>query len=226
MEHPLTQHAFEEALVRQCAPTFAGIKPANLFNYVGVFARTARNPEPAEALERRRDALLGIVRECNERLADAGVRVEVLVWRACGALVYACRPRALDAYLQDRHVARALRAHGYDPHDTGACIEMLGRKLAACSCGSELPHEVGLLLGYPVEDVMGFIEHGGRDYICFGCWKVYANPRRALKSFSQIRRCTRRLCALHAQGTPIGLLAAGPQRVATLRTAGNTAEAA
>ena len=34
------------------------------------------------------------------------------------------------------------------------------------------PHELGLLLGYPVEDVLGFIRNEGRNYLYCGYWKV------------------------------------------------------
>ena len=30
------------------------------------------------------------------------------------------------------------------------------------------PHEIGLLLGYPVEDVLGFIRHQGKNYLYTG----------------------------------------------------------
>lgn len=36
------------------------------------------------------------------------------------------------------------------------------------------PHEIGLFLSYPPEDVRGFIEHKGHESKCEGCWKVYA----------------------------------------------------
>ena len=44
--------------------------------------------------------------------------------------------------------------------------------------GSKIfPHEMGLLLGYPVEDVTGFMVHGGKNSLYSGYWKVYARRR-------------------------------------------------
>ena len=37
------------------------------------------------------------------------------------------------------------------------------------------PHEIGLLLGYPIEDVEGFIANKGKNYLYAGYWKVYEN---------------------------------------------------
>lgn len=39
----------------------------------------------------------------------------------------------------------------------------------------QFPHEMGLLLGYPIEDVVGFMEHSGKEYLYSGYWKVYEN---------------------------------------------------
>ena len=83
---------------------------------------------------------------------------------------------------------------------------------------------LGFFLGYPYEDVMGFITHRGRDFICFGCWKVYANPRRALRSFSRFKRCARRAERLRSSGATLADLArpitppvTGPPRGQTIR---------
>lgn len=37
------------------------------------------------------------------------------------------------------------------------------------------PHELGLLLGFPFEDVKDYILHEGKDYLMSGYWKVYHN---------------------------------------------------
>jgi hypothetical protein len=41
------------------------------------------------------------------------------------------------------------------------------------------PHEIGVFLGIPLDDVKGFIENAGEDYLMCGYWKVYNNVRRA-----------------------------------------------
>lgn len=40
-------------------------------------------------------------------------------------------------------------------------------------------HEVGIFLGFPVEDVEGFIENKGKNYLLSRYWKVYRNRERA-----------------------------------------------
>ena len=47
----------------------------------------------------------------------------------------------------------------------------------------EFPHEVGLFLSYPPEDVKGFIDHRANDFKCAGLWKVYGDVEQARAAF-------------------------------------------
>ena len=53
------------------------------------------------------------------------------------------------------------------------------------------PHEIGLFLGFPVEDVKAFIEKDGHDCLTCGFWKVYCNKSQALETFRQYKICAR-----------------------------------
>ena len=48
----------------------------------------------------------------------------------------------------------------------------------------DFPHEIGLLLGYPPEDVIGFIENRGQNPLYIGYWKVYSNLEECRKVFA------------------------------------------
>ena len=74
-------------------------------------------------------------------------------------------------------------------------LEAMLDHLASRMAGSGgFPHEVGLFLGYPAEDVEGFRLHRGRDYKLCGCWKVYSDVERAQRCFRQYGCCRRALC--------------------------------
>lgn len=51
----------------------------------------------------------------------------------------------------------------------------------------DFPHEIGLFLGYPLEDVQGFIENRAEGYKCVGCWKVYGDEEYAKQEFRAIK---------------------------------------
>ena len=45
------------------------------------------------------------------------------------------------------------------------------------------PHEIGVFLGIPIEDVCGFIKHKGNNFLMCKYWKVYHNPEGAENLF-------------------------------------------
>ena len=67
------------------------------------------------------------------------------------------------------------------------CVCRLVEKLRK---DSEFPHEIGLFLGYPAEDVKGFIENKAASSKCSGCWKVYGDEQTAMNLFEEYRKCT------------------------------------
>ena len=81
---------FQAAVVRNCSPTLAGIKPASLFTYPGVYAHQDGSDATAPIADRRA-RLLNVIAQCNHELDPLGIHLSVLVWRPCGALVYVYR---------------------------------------------------------------------------------------------------------------------------------------
>lgn len=213
---------FERKLVHHCAPTLANVKPANLFtcrdesvpNLGGALCGTVS----AEEHERN---LQFALRETRERLYPHGVHIELLARRASGVLLCVYRPDAIRARLADPDVSAFLSRYGYDPASLSACIELLHRRICGTDLKSTLsascafPHEIGLFLGYPLEDVVGFIENGGENYLCTGCWKVYSRQRDAEESFCRFKESTAACEALFDSGVPIERLAARGQACRT-----------
>lgn len=69
------------------------------------------------------------------------------------------------------------------------------------------PHEIGFFLGYPYDDVVGFIENKGENSLCSGCWKVYSRARDAQACFCCYKTCTAAYEDLFDEGVPIDCLA-------------------
>lgn len=148
----------EQYLINHCAPTLASLKTANLFNC------TAENPTALQMAVSRWQALL----------APKGV--ELLLLRESGdrALVYVYRPDRLTRDLQQPGVAAFLAHCGYTGTAPAACLDVLRRKLAVSSV---FPHEIGLFLGYPLGDVIGFIENHGQNCLAAGFGKFIPTRR-------------------------------------------------
>ena len=162
----------EEQVVLHCSPTLTGIKPGSLFS--------VRMDSGEEFIAQ----MSGL----NHQLRAAGVRIVPLKIRDGRALVYVYRASALKAYFREHEVAELLRRYGYRPESPGKCIAMLGQKVRG---EKEFPHEVGLFLGYPAEDVDGFIRNQARGFKRVGTWKVYGDEKAAQKRFDEFAACTR-----------------------------------
>jgi hypothetical protein len=67
----------------------------------------------------------------------------------------------------------------------------------------EFPHEIGFFLGYPPEDVLGFIRHRGAHCKLCGMWKVYSDVEKARFLFSEYARCRQRLLEYIREGGTI-----------------------
>lgn len=55
------------------------------------------------------------------------------------------------------------------------------------------PHEVGIFLGIPVDDVKEYIKNDGKNYLACGYWKVYSNLEKSLEIFSMFDESRRRV---------------------------------
>lgn len=165
----------EETLVRLCAPTLAGLKTANLF------AAEYQSPEQI-----RQE-----VRRLNRVLVPRGLKAMPLRYGKTRALIYVYRPTRLYRDLKNPEARRLLAERGYDTCRPGSYIRRLCLRLRE---NGDFPHEIGLFLGYPPEDVRGFIENGAADCKCVGCWKVYGDQESAEKTFRQYKKCTEVYC--------------------------------
>lgn len=170
----------EELIVRHCAPTLANLKTGSLF----VCPITDR------------PSFFSSLRSLNELLVPKGLRALPLRIREHSALVYLYRPSRLKKDLEDPAAIKILQDHGYSCY--GKCLPKLIERVRA---SEEFPHEIGLFLGYPPEDVQGFLDH--QPCKCSGCWKVYGDENKAKKTFDLYKKCERVYCQQLARGIDI-----------------------
>lgn len=178
----------EEMLVRHCSPTLAGIKTANMFSC---------------AYSSRQEMIIA-VRKWNKALKHKGLRVLPLNYSGSRALIYIYRPARLREDLKNETACKILNSCGYSFEKTQQCIITLIKRIAS---SNEFPHEIGLFLGYPPEDVFGFIENKAKCYKCVGCWKVYGDEEYARKTFAKYKKCTEIYCKQFAKGESVERLA-------------------
>ena len=169
---------FEKLLIEQAAPTLAGIKPASLFPYC------------ADSLEHA----FNEIAEWDRKLSVSGIRIMALC--SCEeknrVLVYSYRVTALNRLLSD---------------GDQSCENMLRQLALRTGCVSGMPHEIGVFLGYPLEDVEGFIKNNGKNHSFCGYWKAYGDPEEAMKRYTQLRKCNDVYRKLYSSGRSVMELA-------------------
>ena len=176
-------------VIQHAAPTLAGIKTGNLFPCT--FTST--------------QDMVRDLREVNRVLVPRGLRLLPLRRKDDRALLYLFRPADLSRDLAGQKARRLLREAGYGDDLTHlVCLRELTRRLRE---GEDFPHEIGLFLGYPPEDVAGFMTHRGKNCKCVGCWKVYGDEEKARSLFEKYRKCTEIYCALWQSGLKLEQLA-------------------
>ncbi|MBQ8165316.1 MAG: DUF3793 family protein [Clostridia bacterium] len=174
----------DELIVRYCSPTLAGMKTGNIFTCS--FAD--------------KNKMYGSIRNWNTLLTKKGLRILPLRFRNNKALIYVYRPKRLSADLENSTAEQLLRSCGYCNKSPDRCILHLMKRLEE---SEEFPHEIGLFLGYPPEDVLGFIENKAGGCKCVGCWKVYGDAEAARKTFAKYKKCTDVYCTQLSKGRSI-----------------------
>lgn len=173
----------DEMVIHHCAPTMANIKTANLFSC---------------EFSSYQD-MIDNVRKLNLRMKNKGLRVLSLNYENGRGLIYVYRPERLSKDLKNCLACRLLISCGYPNSDENECLRRLIRRLRN---ESDFPHEIGLFLGYPPEDVDGFINRKN-EYKVIGFWKVYGDVETAQKTFTRYRKCTNIYSKLWEEGKSI-----------------------
>ena len=171
-------------LIEHCSPTLASLKTANLFSL------------PFDSPEQLAQHLAG----WNRQLSGKGVSLLPLLQRGGKALIYVYRRERLQDDLTAPGVVRFLSAYGYPGKDAQGALEHLQRRLEQ---SGGFPHEIGLFLGYPLGDVIGFVQNAGKNCKCTGCWKVYCDECEALRLFAKYRKCRDIYLRLWRQGRSV-----------------------
>ena len=161
---------FKETLIAQCSPTLAGLKTANLFSY-----------------KTDKKNLISSIRQVNSKLVKNNVRLIFLKYQNGRALLYMYRPDFLKRDLSDSLAADILSEMEYPLDSAERCIMKLRQRI---NDSSDFPHEIGLFLGYPPVDVLGFIQNKAKCAKCVGTWKVYGDVDESQKKFDMYNKCT------------------------------------
>lgn len=153
MVSKMDMNDIELQLVMQCAPVIAGIKISNL-----LIIKT-------ETLFSTLD-ILKSTHFCYFLLRKDAEKTTILLYN----------PEKIKEYLEQDEIVAFLKQLGYKDCSLGQVLSVFRMRYQNyMKRPQEFPHEMGILLGYPMEDVTGFMKNKGKNFLYMGYWKVYEN---------------------------------------------------
>lgn len=168
----------EMQLAMQCAPLITGLKLSNLLIV------------PVEN-ERQVRELIGKSGISYYKMLQTDEKVTFLLFRR----------KQLEEFLYREEIRDFFWQQGYRGFRFGYILKTFQTRYAAYMKERGIfPHEMGLLLGYPLEDVKGFMENEGKYFLYAGYWKVYENMAEKLKLFRKFEVAKETLISLIYSG--------------------------
>ena len=158
----MPKQRFESLLANYCAPALKQYKYANMFH-----------------LPKDDDSIRSFIKQYNQQFNSKGIFF-ILIEQETQYTIYVYNSKLKD-YISSNAVQNFLKSYQY-PNTFELCIQELKKRLNT----KNYPHEIGVFLGYPLDDVIGFIEH--KPYYLVGDWKVYQNVNEAKKQFDLFRQ--------------------------------------
>ena len=117
---------------------------------------------------------------------ETGITYKKLLELEGKYLILLYRRKELGEALSRIGVRSFLRDFGYEERELEKMLRRLSMRTELYTQGKKgFPHDIGVFLGYPIEDVKGFIKNEGKGYLMTGYWKVYSDPVRAKWLFRQ-----------------------------------------
>ena len=161
--------SFDQLMIHYTAPSFCGIKPANLFSVPS--AQFTDKSYRAWKKIFRVQGLNCVFKKLQNR------RVLVLVYNKSW----------VSEIISDQGVRNYLTLKGYRLQENGSFIPLILERLCHSPC---FPHEIGVVLGYPLEDVILFERFSGKQCKYCGIWKCYSDVEKARCYEDKLRHCS------------------------------------
>jgi hypothetical protein len=174
-------------LVQLLGPVLLGVKPAEILS----FPQT--NQDGINKME--------IVKQVFHYCSKIGYK-EVTLSNRCTKLLFYHKD-SLNQTLSDSRNLKFLRQLGYSKqYDMEDYLKLLLDKMQS----GEIPDEIGLFLGYPLKDVIGFIGHASLKLTKIKGWRVYGDPRLSDEKYNSFIQAKDHMKMMLEYCTPIHIV--------------------
>ena len=114
------------------------------------------------------------------------------------------KEQELQQQLLEADTRAFLKSYGYTQFAVEDVLDLFKKRYCDNLCTTkDFPHEMGVLLGYPLEDVKGFINNRGRNFLYTGYWKVYSDLQQKMDLFGRFEQAKEQMIRLLSYGMDI-----------------------
>ena len=163
---------FYKTVIQCASPALCGIKPSCLFSL------------NEKDFNTEYDKILAL----KEQILPFGKHVRLIKRNPGLYLLFIYDGRLLENLLSSRSNQLYLLSKGYS--SSGDSKVLIQELLFRLEHSKAFPHEIGLFLGYPIEDVISFEKDGGRKSLYTGLWQVYSDVEQSFIKMQDYRNCT------------------------------------
>ena len=180
--------SFIEKFIYFSAPSLCGIKPACLYSVA------------AMDFYNRYETIISLKND----VIKAGQNIAIIKRSDNLFLFFIYDKKMIISLLSNPQCNGYLKDKGYEiENGSESIIQQLIWKLTTTK---EFPHEIGLFLGYPFEDVIGYEKDFGKTSKYSGSWQVYGDVSNACKKMKMFKECEKICSTLYKEGTSISSL--------------------
>jgi hypothetical protein len=168
-------------IAKQCAPLLTGIKISNI-----LITHSSNK------------------KKIDEIFKHSFIKVRCIYFEDERITMLLYKPDEVHSYINRPEIQLLLKNLGYRDMGIDNILNGCAERFSAHKKeGSLFPHELGILLGYPVADVVGFMENYGKNYLYSGYWKVYSDLQGALDTFHQYKKAKELVTHLVTNGMSV-----------------------
>lgn len=167
----------ERLLALHSSPAICGIKASNLI-----------------CIDYNED-LFNEIEELNKLYSK--LKFYVLKKTESKVLILVYRKNIFEKTIFNENNIKFLKENGYDVNSVDSMLKELKLRMN----DNDFPHEIGVFLGYDLDDIKSFIEKEKSIYV--GYWQVYSNLNEKLALFNKYTKCRNCVINLINRGYPI-----------------------
>ncbi|RKD22000.1 Protein of unknown function [Caminicella sporogenes DSM 14501] len=144
---------------------------------VGILGPVLMGSKPSELLSFRKNDknLLDKIENIKKYIGKCKrIKYKLFEFKNESIKILFYNPKVLDKNLKEYRNMKFLKSIGYpEEYDLELYIQFIVDKMKE----GVIPHEIGVFLGYPLKDIIGFIGHPSLRLTKINGWRVYGDPK-------------------------------------------------